>query len=116
AVFVPQLVRAMKEDQDGGEAYGNRLLTLVALGLGAAAVVAVIAAPWLMRIWVSDELLAPENRPYFDLAVSFARYCLPQIFFMGLFVIVGQILNARGSFGPMMWAPIANNVVSIAVF
>ena len=32
-----------------------------------------------------------------------------------MFVLVGQILNARGSFGPMMWAPIANNVISVVV-
>ena len=34
SVFVPQLVRAMKDDEDGGEAYANRLLTLVMVALG----------------------------------------------------------------------------------
>ena len=47
--------------------------------------------------------------------IAFARYCLPQVFFYGMFVLVGQILNARGRFGPMMWAPIANNVISVLV-
>ncbi|MDP3891269.1 murein biosynthesis integral membrane protein MurJ, partial [Nocardioides sp.] len=47
--------------------------------------------------------------------INFARYCLPQVFFYGMFVLVGQILNARGRFGPMMWAPIANNVISVLV-
>ena len=47
--------------------------------------------------------------------IAFARYCLPQVFFYGMFVLVGQVLNARGRFGPMMWAPIANNVISVAV-
>jgi putative peptidoglycan lipid II flippase len=37
------------------------------------------------------------------------------VFFYGMFVLVGQVLNARGRFGPMMWAPIANNVVAVAV-
>ena len=32
-----------------------------------------------------------------------------------MFALVGQVLNARRRFGPMMWAPIANNLVSIAV-
>lgn len=116
AVFVPQLVRAMKQDNDGGEGFGNRLLTLTTLVLAGATVLTVAAAPLLVRLFSSDSLLQPENRPYFELAVTFARYCLPQIFFMGLFVIIGQILNARGRFGPMMWAPIVNNLVSIAVF
>lgn len=116
AVFVPQLVRAMKSDDDGGEAFGNRLLTLTALALAAVAALAALAAPWLIRLWGSETMLEPDHRPYFDLAVAFARFCLPQIFFMGMFVIVGQILNARGRFGPMMFAPIANNIVAIAVF
>ena len=47
--------------------------------------------------------------------IDFARFCLPQVFFYGMFVLVGQILNSRGRFGPMMWAPIANNVISVAV-
>ncbi|OSC66885.1 lipid II flippase MurJ, partial [Streptomyces sp. BF-3] len=34
SVFVPQLVRAMKDDEDGGEAFANRLLTLVMVALG----------------------------------------------------------------------------------
>jgi putative peptidoglycan lipid II flippase len=37
------------------------------------------------------------------------------VFFYGMFVLVGQVLNARGRFGPMMWAPIANNVISVLV-
>ena len=46
--------------------------------------------------------------------VMFVRLCLPQIFFYGAFVLVGQVLNARRRFGPMMWAPIANNIVACA--
>jgi putative peptidoglycan lipid II flippase len=30
--------------------------------------------------------------------------------------MLGQVANARGSFGPLMWAPIANNIVGIALF
>ena len=116
AVFVPQLVRAMKEDPDGGQAFGQRLLTATALLLLTISVLAVLAAPWLIRIWGSDDMLAPENQAYFDLTVTFARYCLPQIFFFGIYAILGQVLNARGVFGPMMWSPILNNLVGIGVF
>ena len=38
---------------------------------------------------------------------------MPQIFFLGLFVVLGQILNAKGRFGPMMWTPVLTNVVVI---
>ncbi|MET9019334.1 murein biosynthesis integral membrane protein MurJ [Actinopolymorpha sp. NPDC004070] len=116
AVFVPQLVRAMKNDPDGGVAFAQRLLTLAALVLAAMSVVAVVCAPLLVRAYSGAAMNAPANRPYFDLAVAFAWYCLPQIFFYGLYVILGQMLNARGRFGPMMWSPILNNIVSIVVF
>jgi putative peptidoglycan lipid II flippase len=115
SVFMPQLVRAMKRDDDGGEAFAQRLITLVAIVLATMSVVAVIAAPALVRLWANPSMLDPQSRPYFDIAVMLARYCLPQIFFYGLYVILGQILNSRGRFGPMMWAPLLNNVVSIAV-
>ncbi|MEH3034423.1 MAG: hypothetical protein PGN07_10405 [Aeromicrobium erythreum] len=41
---------------------------------------------------------------------------VPQVFLYGAFVLVGQALNARERFGPMMWAPVINNLVAIAVF
>ncbi|MCD4533134.1 murein biosynthesis integral membrane protein MurJ [Nocardioides sp. cx-169] len=115
AVLVPQLVRAMKHDPDGGEAYTNRVMTLAALFLGAVTVVLVVAAPWVMSLVLSaqyDTAALTEQR---QSAIDFARYCLPQVFFYGMFALVGQILNSRSVFGPMMWAPIANNVISVAV-
>jgi putative peptidoglycan lipid II flippase len=51
-----------------------------------------------------------------SLAVAFARFCLPQVFFYGVFTLVSQVLNARGRFSPPMYAPIANNLVAIFVF
>jgi putative peptidoglycan lipid II flippase len=41
---------------------------------------------------------------------------LPQIFFLGLFALLGQIANAKDRFGPMMWAPVINNLLAIALF
>lgn len=32
-----------------------------------------------------------------------------------MYVLVGQVLNARGRFGPMMWAPIANNLIAVVM-
>ncbi|RCG14322.1 murein biosynthesis integral membrane protein MurJ [Streptomyces diacarni] len=111
SVFVPQLVRAMKEDDDGGQAYANRLLTLVAVLLGILAVVAVFAAPLLVRL-MSVKLAGDPAAN--EVTVTFVRYCLPSIFFMGIHVVMGQVLNARGRFGAMMWTPVLNNVVIIS--
>ncbi|MFC8422427.1 murein biosynthesis integral membrane protein MurJ [Streptomyces sp. NPDC057236] len=110
SVFVPQLVRAMKEDEDGGEAYANRLLTLVMVALAALTTLAWLAAPLLVRalsVPVSNDPAAN------DVAVTFTRYFLPSIFFMGVHVVMGQILNVRGRFGAMMWTPVLNNIVII---
>lgn len=110
SVFVPQLVRAMKEDSDGGQAYANRLLTVVMVVLGALTVAAMFAAPLFVRLLsvpVANDAAANE------VAITFVRYFLPSIFFMGVHVVMGQILNTRGSFGPMMWTPVLNNLVII---
>ncbi|MFD0329663.1 murein biosynthesis integral membrane protein MurJ [Streptacidiphilus monticola] len=113
AVFVPQLVRSMKNDEDGGVAYANRLLTLVMVGLGAVVFVTVLGAPVFVRLISSKVMSDPVSA---EVTVDFARYCLPTIFFMGIHVVMGQILNARGRFGAMMWTPVLNNVVVIFTF
>ncbi|QZY29145.1 murein biosynthesis integral membrane protein MurJ [Nocardioides coralli] len=115
AVLVPQLVRAMKNDDDGGEAYTSRIVTLAVLFLGVVTVALVVTAPWLMELFLSDAYDDPELAAQRDSVVDFARYCLPQVFLYGMFVLLGQVLNARGRFGPMMWAPIANNLIAVAV-
>ncbi|WP_443072808.1 murein biosynthesis integral membrane protein MurJ [Streptomyces sp. WMMC897] len=113
SVFVPQLVRAMKNDEDGGEAYANRLLTLVMVILGVLTLLTVVAAPLLVRMLSVSIADDPDAN---NVAVTFARYCLPTIFFMGVHVVMGQILNARGRFGAMMWTPVLNNLVIIFAF
>jgi putative peptidoglycan lipid II flippase len=115
AVLVPQLVRAMRNDSDGGVAYTNRIITLAGLFLAVVTVLLVVAAPLLMRLFLDPKYFTTSLDDQRESVIAFARYCLPQVFFYGMFVLVGQVLNARGRFGPMMWAPIANNVVSVAV-
>jgi putative peptidoglycan lipid II flippase len=115
AVLVPQLVRAMKDDPDGGDAYTNRIITLAGLFLLLATTVMVVGAPWLMQLFLAPAFSDPQLAEQQQSVVDFARYCLPQVFFYGMFVLVGQVLNARGRFGPMMWAPIANNVIAVIV-
>ncbi|MBY8879124.1 murein biosynthesis integral membrane protein MurJ [Actinacidiphila acidipaludis] len=113
SVFVPQLVRAMKDDDDGGAAYANRLLTVVMVILGGIVAVTVIGAPLLIRLMSAKIAANPDT---YNVAITFARYCLPTIFFMGVHVVMGQVLNARGRFGAMMWTPVLNNIVVIFTF
>ena len=113
SVFVPQLVRAMKNDPDGGDAYANRLLTVVMAALAALVIAGMLAAPLLVSLQspsIADDPAANE------VTVTFARYFLPTIFFTGVYTVIGQILNARDHFGPMMWTPVLNNIVVIFTF
>ncbi|CAN2230158.1 MviN Uncharacterized membrane protein, putative virulence factor [Candidatus Nanopelagicaceae bacterium] len=114
AIFVPQLVRSFS-DEDGGHAFASRLVTTISGILFALVIVGVIFAPALVRLY-APEFSTPGFETEQHIAVAFTRYCLPQIFFLGLFTMLGQVANARGSFAPLMWAPIANNLVVIVVF
>ncbi len=107
SVIVPVLVRAAKEDEDGGEAFASSLLTLVAIALSLAVLVGMVAAPWLIRAYSSRDAGIP-------LATTFLRWFLPQVLFYGLGATIGAILNTRGRFGAPMLAPVLNNLVVIA--
>ena len=111
AVFVPQIVRSTK-DADGGNAFISRLVTATAVFLGLLVLLSVLFTPVLVRIFATSYV----DRREFDVTTLFMRFCLPQIFFMGLFALLGQIANAKGKFGPMMWAPVLNNLIAIGVF
>jgi putative peptidoglycan lipid II flippase len=110
SIFVPQLVRAMKDDADGGRAFMDRLLTISVIVCGALTVLCVAAAPQIVDLYSGA---SGVNR---QLTIVFARFCLPQVFFYGMFVMLGQILNAKDTFGPFMWTPVLSNVIQIATF
>ena len=108
AVLVPQLVKARK-GADGGKGYIDRFVTLAITVFFSVTLVFTIAAPLLVRLytsgWSEDQLA---------LATAFSYWCLPQLFFYGLYSVFGEVLNSRKAFGPFMWAPVLNNVVSLA--
>ncbi|WP_168582837.1 murein biosynthesis integral membrane protein MurJ [Gephyromycinifex aptenodytis] len=108
AVLVPQITKAQKQE-DGGREFIDKLLTLALIGLGVVTLLAVPAAPWLVRLF-SDSAFPPGGR---ELAVAFAYIALPAIFFYGLYAILGQVLNAREAFGWFSWAPVLCNIVWI---
>lgn len=108
-VLVPQLIKAAKRP-DGGADYTSRLLTMTTAVLAVGTVLVTLAAYpiiiALTRGWSEEMLL---------LGTAFALWTLPQIFFYGLYAVVGQILNANAKFGWYMWAPVLNNLIAIAV-
>jgi putative peptidoglycan lipid II flippase len=114
-VLVPQIVRAVNNDEDGGKAFVNRIITGLLLVLGAATVLLTVAVPWVMTVYAAS-WLAPGLSEHWRALQLMSYLTMPQLFFYGVFFLIGQVLNAREKFGPMMWAPIINNVVSIGVF
>ena len=109
AVLVPQVIKASKASADDGADYISRLLTLAVIGLAGITLVVVACTVPIIRVMTqdwSDQQLA--------LGVTFALFTFPQIFFYGLYTVVGQVLNAKGAFGWYMWAPVVNNLVAIA--
>ncbi len=107
AVLVPQIVRA-SQAADGGAAYINKLVTLALVVLGAATLIATLAAPLLTFLYGTQ-----LDHSTLTLAIAFAYWCLPQIFFYGLYTVLSEVLNAKRSFGPSTWAPVLNNVVAL---
>jgi murein biosynthesis integral membrane protein MurJ len=111
SVVVPLLVRAAKSHPDNGEAYAERIFTLGAIALLVITVVATAVSAPIVDLYLPG---APgsEHR----VAVIFAYFFIPQIFFYGMDSLLGAILNTKGRFGANMWTPVINNVVVIAVF
>lgn len=107
AVLVPQIVRALQ--RKNSDEFINRLLTLFTTALLVLTLVCVALAPVFITLFAAK--LDPGWK---QLAITFSYWSLPQIFFYGLYSLWGQFLNAKGSFGPYMWAPVVNNVVGIS--
>jgi putative peptidoglycan lipid II flippase len=110
SVIVPLLVNAAKRDTDRGEAYDQRMFTLVTVSLLVLTVVATAAAALLVDLYKGD--ISGQD---LHLMVIFAYFFIPQIFFYGISSLASAILNARGSFAAPMWTPVVNNVVVIVV-
>ena len=111
AVLVPQIVQAVA-GEDGGSAFISKIFTAGTVVLLVTTASAMLAAPWLISL-IMKATTTPAQQ---QLAVAFAYWCLPQIFFYGLYALIGETLNARRIFGPFTWAPVANNVISIVGF
>lgn len=106
AVLIPQITKAMKRP-DGGKDFVDRLLTVAFVLILVVAVLSTAGAALFMRAFTT------LSGPGLQLGIAFAYLCMPQVLFYGVFAVLGNILNARGSFGPYGWAPVANNVVAI---
>lgn len=104
SVLIPLLVHAEAEDEDGGLAYTQRLLSIAVAALGAMTLIVVALAPWIAAIFV-------HAGPQRELTGVFATVLLPEIFFYGLGAMFMAVLNIKHVYGPGAWSPVLNNVV-----
>lgn len=110
SVILPMIVRANKRDSDQGLAYTQRLYTLLVLGLLTVTAVTMVLAGPIVDAYIGDVSSAQRH-----LAVLFALFFFPQIFFYGVNAYQSAVLNTRGRFGAPMWTPVINNLVIIVV-
>ena len=107
SVIIPVLVKAQTDDRDGGEAYTQRLLSIATAGLAGATLLAVLAAPLLISVFGGPA-------QYQSVASVWASLLLPEIFFYGLGAMFSAVLNSRHVYGWPAWAPVLNNLITIA--
>ncbi len=107
-ILVPQLIKASK-NADRGSEYTSKLLTLTILVMATFTAVLTASAHTLTRI-----LSSGWSEAMIALGTVFTYWCMPQVFFYGVYAVVGQVLNAHHRFGAYMWAPVANNVIQVA--
>lgn len=108
AVLVPAIVNASEKSEELGNKFINKLLTMFFSVMIPLTLLLTLAAPAIVKL-----VAGPLDNNWYQVTVFFAYWCIPQIFFYGLYAILGQILNARENFGPYTWVPVANNIIAI---
>ena len=108
AVLVPQIVRTLKAKD--AETKLNKLITLAITMLLAVTILMALCTPLLTRLYVNG---GPETMA---LATSFTLWCMPQIFFYGLYTVIGQILAAKDHFTAYAWSSAGANIISCIGF
>lgn len=110
AVFIPVIVEQLSE-HDPKEAWLNisQVINVGLIVMAATTALCFAAAPLLVYLQTLKALAATREQ-----ALFFFWLFIPQIFFYGLSAIGGGILNARGKFAAVAYAPVANNLMVIA--
>ncbi|MEO6879766.1 MAG: murein biosynthesis integral membrane protein MurJ [Mycobacteriaceae bacterium] len=110
SIVIPVLVRAEREDPDGGTAFTRRLFTVAGTVLVVATVASVLGARAITSLYLDSDAKLSST-----LVTHLAVLLLPQILFYGFSALTGAVLNTKGVYGLVAWAPVLNNVVSLGV-
>jgi len=115
SVFVPVLVaRARQEGPEARFEAAQRFFTIALVTLGCVVAIGMVAAPWIMRLYLSNVDDPVRRQQETELGTFFLRWFMPQVLFYGLGAVAIGVLTAHRRFAAPMYAPILNNVVVIA--
>ncbi|MCU0311176.1 MAG: murein biosynthesis integral membrane protein MurJ [Acidimicrobiales bacterium] len=112
ATLVPVVVQQLDHDDTDSI---NALATVVTVVLGVTTVVAMLAAPLIIRAYNLTES-GDEAARQAEVAVPLLVLFIPQMFFYGLTALGSAILNAKRYFAVPAFAPVLNNIVVICLF
>jgi putative peptidoglycan lipid II flippase len=116
AVLVPTLVEVL--DRDGraaAERVAGAVLGGLAALLGAVAAMAAVAAPWIMRVFMSGTDQATYDAKV-ELGSLFLWFFLPQVLFYAVGLVASAVLNSEHRFNVPAVAPAVNNLVVLATY
>ncbi len=113
SAFVPLFNRRMKTDEDISEAraFAENVLAVLLPILIVFGAIALIAMPWVVEYFVSDELAAGAGN--LEIAVLMARVAFPYLLFMSVATLIAAILNSLSRFAAAAAAPILLNICLI---
>jgi putative peptidoglycan lipid II flippase len=115
SIFVPVFVEVRRTRGFRQANYvANSIMTVAFVTLTLLAVVTVLAAPWIIRLYIHSGSVAQRAEAQ-QLGGQFLAMFMPQIVFYGVGSIMTGLLNANRRFGVPMYAPVLNNLVVIAV-
>ena len=115
SIFVPVFVE-VRTTRGQRQAWhvARATMTIAIAGLGLLAAVTMVAAPWIIRLYVHSGSPA-ERAQAIEVGGQLLAMFMPQIVFYGVGAVMTGLLNAHRRFGVPMFAPILNNLVVIAV-
>jgi len=115
SIFVPVFVEVQRtRGQRQAWHVARATMTIAIVGLGLLAALGIVAAPWIIRLYIHSGTPA-ERAQAVEVGGQLLAMFMPQIVFYGVGAVMTGLLNAHRRFGVPMFAPILNNLVVIAV-
>lgn len=112
ATLVPFFVRQLEATDDRGT---SAVFTTALVALTVATLLGILLAPWIVDLYTL-RVRGADRADQQQLATTFLRLFMPQIFFYGVTALATGVLNARRRYAAAAFAPVLNNVVVVVVF